>query len=178
MTPPAEMVSSFSLDIFLRNQSFNREAQRAALNAASHRAGRRITKAVVVVDMKGVCLGHTKQDVVNVMRTTNGLFSHLYPESVRRLFVINAPFVFTALWAVCKTFVHPITQKKLQVLGSNYHAAFADAGIQLRTGGLPDGPPSWTAEMEELQRMQDVPEDVMLGGFQAPHDVAAIASSR
>jgi hypothetical protein len=35
------------------------------------------------------------------------------------MFIINAPWIFTAAWAVIKPWIHPITAAKITVLGHN-----------------------------------------------------------
>jgi len=36
------------------------------------------------------------------------------------LFVVNEPFAFKAVWAVCKGFLDEKTRKKIKMLGSSY----------------------------------------------------------
>ncbi|KAF4727985.1 cytosolic factor, phosphatidylinositol/phosphatidylcholine transfer protein, partial [Perkinsus olseni] len=43
-----------------------------------------------------------------------------YPEVLGTMFVVNAPFIFTAIWKVVSPMVDPITRSKIVVLGSNY----------------------------------------------------------
>jgi hypothetical protein len=37
-----------------------------------------------------------------------------YPESLYRMFIINAPFVFRAVWAMVKPWLHPITKERVR----------------------------------------------------------------
>ena len=43
-----------------------------------------------------------------------------YPEILGQAFVLNANFVFTGIWAIIKYFLNENTQKKVQILGSDY----------------------------------------------------------
>merc|ERR1719198_521981 len=55
--------------------------------------------------------------------------SDFYPETVWKIFVINAPFVFRTAWKVVKMWVHPVTQAKLSV-----HSASACKKVLLEQG--------------------------------------------
>jgi hypothetical protein len=54
-----------------------------------------------------------------------GKFSNLYPESLYKLYVINAPFIFSGVWGAISVFIHPVTAAKINVL-SNPKYAIAD----------------------------------------------------
>lgn len=43
-----------------------------------------------------------------------------YPETLGNMYIINAPFIFTAAWAIVKNFVDEKTQKKIQIVSSSY----------------------------------------------------------
>lgn len=43
-----------------------------------------------------------------------------YPESMGLMFVVNAPWAFSAVWSICKSFVDERTQKKIQIMNTGY----------------------------------------------------------
>lgn len=43
-----------------------------------------------------------------------------YPETLGELFIINAPWVFTPLWAMVRPWLDPVTAAKFHVLGSKF----------------------------------------------------------
>ena len=43
-----------------------------------------------------------------------------YPERLGMIFVINAPFVFTAAWRLIQPLLDERTRNKIEILGSNY----------------------------------------------------------
>ena len=47
------------LEDFLRQMAFNRECQRAYMNAASHTQRKRLYKSVVVLDLAGLSFAHS-----------------------------------------------------------------------------------------------------------------------
>lgn len=46
--------------------------------------------------------------------------SDFFPESVWKIYVVNAPMIFRAMWGIIKPWVHPITQAKV---GKHDHRA-------------------------------------------------------
>ena len=98
---------------------------------------------------------------------------------MRRIFVINAPLVFTAAFAIVKSFLHPYTVEKMAVLGSSYEKEFAAAGVTLRGGEarVPplSAPPSWRSELDALTR--EFPDEVLRHGFMPPADAEGVRAA-
>ena len=49
-----------------------------------------------------------------------GLGQDYYPELLGKMCVANAPFVFTAIWSVVKSWVDEKTRTKVNIKGSDY----------------------------------------------------------
>lgn len=43
-----------------------------------------------------------------------------YPAILRKFYILNAPYVFTAFWSIIKKFLNKRTASKFEVLGSRY----------------------------------------------------------
>lgn len=43
-----------------------------------------------------------------------------YPERLGHMFVVNAPFVFTAIWTIAKVWLDKKTKKKINIVGGSY----------------------------------------------------------
>ena len=37
-----------------------------------------------------------------------------------RMFIVNAPFIFSAIWAIVKGFIDEKTRKKINIMGGKY----------------------------------------------------------
>jgi hypothetical protein len=48
--------------------------------------------------LQGVTMAHFGSTVRNIIKSIIGLGSNFYPESLWRLYLINAPMVFRAIW--------------------------------------------------------------------------------
>lgn len=48
-----------------------------------------------------------------LLQKGSGIMQDNYPETLGNMYIINAPFIFTAAWAIVKNFVDEKTQKKI-----------------------------------------------------------------
>ena len=88
-----------------------------------------------------------------------------YPERLHILFMINAPWFFTAMWAMIKPWVDPVTAEKIHIVGSNYISVLReyidDKYIPLEYGGsCEDFPWQWPKNNSDLlESMNYVPPE-------------------
>lgn len=76
-------------------------------------------------------------------RKTLQIDQDFYPERLHTLFMINAPWFFTAIWAVISPWLDPVTANKIRIVGSNYISSLreviADDQIPKELGGSFEG---------------------------------------
>lgn len=94
--------------------------------------------------------------------------------SVAKIYIVNAPLVFSVMFALLKPFLHPITVAKLEVCGGSYATVLASNGVKLFHGPctLPTEPPSWVAAMKGLR--QEMGEEKLQSGYLPPADADAM----
>jgi len=85
----------------------------------SKRHGVMIYKHVMVMDVSGTSMT-TLNKFKNLVQSVISEEQHLFPETLYKLFIINAPWAFRAIWAIVSNFVDPITYQKVNVLGASY----------------------------------------------------------
>jgi len=94
----------------------------------SKQTGRRMTRHVSVLDAYNI--GITNVTVVkSLMDQILGDVQVMYPETLKKLYIINAGWLFKAAWTVIRNFVHPMTAQKVEILGMDYKDILKDAGI-------------------------------------------------
>lgn len=99
---------------------------------------------VLVLDMSGLSVRHTWYPVIfSKLSQVGELSRKYYPESVERIFVVNAPVGFSAIWRVLERVVKPHTRSKVQVLpNGDYSALLQECGPdripKMLRGRLPD----------------------------------------
>ncbi|KAG8630504.1 hypothetical protein KVT40_002123 [Elsinoe batatas] len=89
------------------------------LPACSRQSGHLLETCCTIMDLKGVGLTNVGQ-VYGYMGKASGVSQNYYPERLGKLFVINAPWGFSSVFAVVKKFLDPVTVAKIHVLGGGY----------------------------------------------------------
>jgi len=80
--------------------------------AQSQKYKQLIYKHVMVMDMSGFSAAHFGQKHRHLVQEVIGEEQHLFPETLYKLYLINAPFAFRMVWKIISNFVDPITYKK------------------------------------------------------------------
>jgi hypothetical protein len=73
----------------------------------------------IVMNLAGMPMSPDFFGIVVVRRSLE-IDQQYYPERLNRLFVINAPWFFTAIYALVSPWIDPITAKKIVIVGSDY----------------------------------------------------------
>lgn len=89
------------------------------LPACSRKAGYLLETSCTIMDMKGVGLGKAGQ-VYGYVQKASAISQNYYPERMGKLYIINAPWGFSSVFAVVKRFLDPVTVAKIHILGGNY----------------------------------------------------------
>lgn len=71
------------------------------------------------MDLDKVSLTNASQ-VYNYIQRASGISQNYYPERLGKLYIINAHWTFTGVWAVVKGWLDPVTVKKISILGRSY----------------------------------------------------------
>ena len=72
---------------------------------------------VVIVDLNGFSLRHAKPDALRILRLLISKFQESYPEFMVATYMVNAPFIFTGLWAMVRPWLDPKVTARVHVLG-------------------------------------------------------------
>lgn len=89
------------------------------LPACSRKAGNLLETCCTIMDLKGVGLGKAGQ-VYGYVGRASGISQNYYPERLGKLYLINAPWGFSTVFAGVKRFLDPVTVAKIHILGGNY----------------------------------------------------------
>jgi len=87
------------------------------LPACSTLVGHPVTTYCTILDLKDVSLRNFYRVKDYVMSAASIGQDH-YPETMGKFYIINAPMLFTGVWAVVKPWLDEVTVAKIQVLGS------------------------------------------------------------
>jgi len=97
----------------LNGHFFQQENSIQRCAEGAKRVGHRVETFTQIVDLEGLNMHHKA-----ALKFTKALFEYdakYYPERLGHLFVVNAPWVFNAIWAIVKGWIDPVTRSKITV---------------------------------------------------------------
>lgn len=93
---------------------------------------------VSVLDLQGLSTKSLARDVYGYIREISAIDQLCFPELLGRLFIINTPRLFSAIWAVIKVWLDPKTVAKIEVISK---------------------PAVWRPRLAEVIRIEEIPEE-------------------
>ncbi|KAF9980180.1 cytosolic factor, phosphatidylinositol/phosphatidylcholine transfer protein [Modicella reniformis] len=87
--------------------------------ACTRQAGHHIEQCCTIIDLKGVSLRQFA-NAFGFIKRTSAIAQNYYPEMMGKMYVINAPMMFTSVWGMVKPLLDEVTVKKIVILGGNY----------------------------------------------------------
>ena len=109
------------------------EEIRALQIRAGETRGAQRYKQVFIIDLSQLSLsslmarGAVRTMTTEIVKGANAY----YPETLWKLFIVNAPFIFRSVYSIISPFIHPVTKEKIKILGSSskYLPEMAKDGI-------------------------------------------------
>ncbi|THD26940.1 SEC14 protein 2 [Fasciola hepatica] len=106
---------------FLQSRVYELErVMKVVLPTAAAEAGRPIEQLSVIMDMQGLGLKHMSPSLLTIVSESVTVLESNYPEVLGTCFVVNAPPLFSRLYAFVKPLLSRETQEKIQILDGNY----------------------------------------------------------
>jgi len=110
-----EILKLCDIDTFLRFHVWGWEyLVKHRFPAASKVAGRQIYSSCTFLDLAGVSFSQFPQ-VQSLIKTISAIDQDNYPEHLGNMFILNAGYTFSAIWACIKPWLDPRTQDKIKL---------------------------------------------------------------
>jgi len=75
-------------------------------------------RGVTILDIEGMGMRDVGGEVLDFIKKASKFSGDHYPERCGHMYIINAPWYFKTIWAMCKTFVDPVTVAKTHICKS------------------------------------------------------------
>lgn len=116
-----EVRKHFEVSELLQYSILSREIFSLRYQFASERVSQPISQCVVVNDMKGLTVTLDFESIWYIKQVL-GIDSSYYPERLYRLYLVNCPWYFPAIFNIFSPLIDQRTRNKFRVLGSNFQA--------------------------------------------------------
>ncbi|KAL3627463.1 hypothetical protein CASFOL_028826 [Castilleja foliolosa] len=132
-----ERIGMIDLDTFLQVTTIDRFVKRHVYEqertmnwrfpACSLAAKKHIASMISILDVKDVGVSRFSKPARHIFMEIQKIDSNYYPETLHRLFIINAGSGFRVLWKAVRAFIDSRTLAKIRVLGTNYKSSLIEA---------------------------------------------------
>lgn len=147
------------------------------LPACSRKSGTLLETCCSIMDFKGVGISKASQ-VYGYVQQVSAVSQNYYPERLGKLYILNAPWGFSTIFAVVKRFLDPVTVAKIHVYGGGYEkdllAQIPAENLPKQYGGTCDCPggcplsdtgpwvdPQWVKPPKWANKPADADKDVI-----------------
>ena len=82
--------------------------------------GERVEQTLCIFDMTGCGVSVANSQTYGLCKLAAKVGSDYYPEIMGNFLIVNAPMLFSGIWAVVKGFLDEKTRGKIKIIGSNF----------------------------------------------------------
>lgn len=93
--------------------------QRVVYPRASARTGKKISKVVTIVDLSGLGRDQFHSAAIEVLKRIAKIDQEFYPESAHKLYIVNVPWIFQAVWSIIKPWINARGRAQIQIVRKN-----------------------------------------------------------
>jgi len=116
---------------------------------ASARAGRRINQLVTLVDVEGLNTSILSTTAIEFLRRIAKIDQEMYPESSHRLYIVNVPWLFKAVWKIIRPWLNARGRDKVHIIRGDPKECLTKAIDDKQLLDFLGGTRSWDDSVED-----------------------------
>jgi len=134
-----ELRTTLKLDMMLAHRARCHESLLRMRARESRARGRVLYKGIYVLDLSGLSMSYLKPSWIKWLKPVIAQGTEFYPETLWRMYLVNAPAAVKVLWKIVKIWLDPETLKKIGIYGGpkKFRPAMIKDGVD------PDALPTW-----------------------------------
>lgn len=113
-----EFLKNVDKDLMLLHRAQQMERIQAQNKLVSKNLNRRIYKHIYILNLDGITRQHLSPSSLSLVQPLFDMGQVYYPESLHRMYIINAPFYFRGIWAVISPWIDAETREKIHIIGT------------------------------------------------------------
>lgn len=90
------------------------------LPACSAVKGEKLQRSLSIIDMTDGGISTANSQTTALFKLAAKVGQDYYPETLGNCFIVNAPFLFSGIWRICKGFLDEVTRKKIKIVGGDF----------------------------------------------------------
>ncbi|KAI9320496.1 CRAL-TRIO domain-containing protein [Dichotomocladium elegans] len=104
----------------------NEFLHRVIMRDCSITANRTINRETVIFDCTGMGWHQFHMPALQFIRAISDVDQKYYPETLNKLYLVNAPSAFVMVWKIVKGWLDPGTINKIQILGKDFQSTLLE----------------------------------------------------
>lgn len=106
-----------TIDDMLKYHIWEQEQCARLCTFQSHKRGEIIETTTTIIDIKDMRMSQVTRDFLNLVKSLAAIDQAQFPETLGKMFIINAPSAFPFAWRLVKPMLDPAVTAKIQILG-------------------------------------------------------------
>lgn len=118
-TDPSSLMEQLTMEELQRFHVRSMEQVTFLKDRLSQKRGVMLYKHNVILDLNGLGMSIMSSSFYKPFKSLIDIDQYYYPETLNKLYMVNAPWIFRTFWAIVKPWIDPATRERILVCGTD-----------------------------------------------------------
>lgn len=90
----------------------------------------KLIKNISILDLSGINTSHMNKKFTNAAKSLIDFDQWFYPEGLEKMYLVNVPIAFRALWSIVNPWINSKTKSKIHICGNDFLNELTSHGIE------------------------------------------------